>query len=66
LRGTDGLVLQPIFKCKYKQKMKRKYHVQRNRDKKMRQLHFHLVLIKSGFINGIYKNLKQAIEWHEK
>jgi len=46
--------------------MKRKYHVQRNRDKKMRQLHFHLVLIKSGFINGIYKNLKQAIEWHEK
>ncbi len=32
----------------------------------MRKLHFHLVLIKSGCIRGIYHNLKQAIEWHEK
>jgi len=46
--------------------MKRKYHVSKNRDKKMRQLHFHLVLIKSGYMKSLYHNLKEAIKAHNK
>lgn len=46
--------------------MKRKYHVQRNRDKKMTAILFHYVLIKSGYMKSLYHNLKEAIKAHNK
>jgi len=46
--------------------MKRKYHVQRNRDKKMMTIHFHHILIKSGYMKSLYQNLKEAIKAHNK
>jgi len=46
--------------------MKRKYHISKRREKKMAAIHFHHILIKSGYIRGMYQNLKEAIKnWNK-
>lgn len=46
--------------------MKRKYHISKRREKKMAAIHSHHILIKSGYIRAMYKNLKEAIKnWNK-
>jgi hypothetical protein len=46
--------------------MKRKYHISKRREKKMITIHFHYILIRSGYIRAAYQNLKEAIKnWNK-